>query len=87
MSRVFWFAVGAGSGVYAIVKARRAVERFTPSGIKDQVGALGYGVQLFGADVRSGMAERETALRQHLGLPDPGHHPPALTAGRERGSS
>ncbi len=66
MSRMFWFAVGAGSGVYAMVKSRRAAERFTPAGITDQVAALGHGVRLFGAEVHEGMAEHETQLPSRL---------------------
>lgn len=66
MSRVFWFAVGAGSGVYALVKTRRAAHRLTPEGVADQLGALGYGARLFHAEVRAGMAEREAELRGRL---------------------
>lgn len=72
MSRMFWFTVGAGSGVYAMLKTRRAAERFTPAGIADQLGALGHGVRLFSDEVRDGMAERETELRSRLELAQAG---------------
>jgi hypothetical protein len=88
MSRVFWFAVGAGSSVYAMVKTRRAAERFTPAGIADQLGALGFGARLFREEVAAGMHERESQLRERLAVLDPG--PPrhnAITSGRERGSN
>ena len=33
----FWFVAGAGVGVYAMVKARRAAEAFTPEGLRDRL--------------------------------------------------
>ncbi len=84
MSRVFWLAVGAGGGVYAMLKTRRLAERFTPTGIRDQVGAARFGLGVFGEEVHQGMAERETALRDQLGLLDPGQQTPALSARVER---
>jgi hypothetical protein len=87
VSRVFWFAVGAGSSVYAMVKTRRAVERFTASGIGDQVAALGVGVRLFREEVLVGMGEHEARLRERLAVPDAGHpRQNSITRGRERGS-
>ena len=80
MSRVFWFAVGAGSGVYAAVKSRRAARRLTPQDLGDQIGAAGVGLRLFADEVRAGMADKETPLRQQLGLPDPDNPRPALAA-------
>ena len=37
MNRGFWFVAGAGAGVYAMVKARRAAETFTPEGLRDRL--------------------------------------------------
>lgn len=71
MSRVFWFTVGAGSGVLAMVKTRRVAERFTPAGIRDQVAAAGFGLRLLGDEVRTGMAAHETRLRARLLTPHP----------------
>jgi Family of unknown function (DUF6167) len=86
MSRVFWFALGAGSGVYAMVKTRRAAERLTPSGIADQVGAVGHGFRLFGEEVRSAMVERETRLRARLALTDAERSaPPAIAPASREG--
>jgi hypothetical protein len=88
MSRVFWFALGAGSSVYAMVKTHRAAERFTPSGLGDQLGALGHGARLFRDEVAAGMNERESQLRERLALLDPGHpEQNAIPPGRERGST
>lgn len=67
MRRGFWFVAGAGAGVYVVVKARRAAEVFTPEGLRDRVSGLAVGAQLFADEVRSGMVERETELRDRLG--------------------
>jgi hypothetical protein len=66
--RGFWFVAGAGAGIYVMVRARRAVETFTPDGLRDRVAGLGVGAHLFADEVRAGMAERETELRERLGL-------------------
>jgi hypothetical protein len=66
--RGFWFVAGAGAGVYVMVRARRAAETFTPDGLRDRVAGLSVGAHLFAEEVRTGMAERETELRDRLGL-------------------
>ncbi len=66
--RVVWFAIGAGAGLYTSIRARRLARRMTPLGVADQIGALGVGVRAFTAEVRSGMAAREAAIAQELGL-------------------
>ena len=68
MRRGFWFVAGAGAGVYAMVRARRAAEALTPDGLRDRVSGLGVGAHLFAEEVRVGMTERETELRERLGL-------------------
>ncbi len=67
MMRGFWFVAGAGAGVYAMVKARRAAEAFTPEGLQDRVAGLGLGAHLFADEVRAGMSEKEAELRERLG--------------------
>ena len=79
MNRSFWFIAGAGAGVYAMVKARRAAETFTPEGLRDRLSGLSVGAQLFAEEVRTGMTEKETELRDRLGLALDG--PPALEGG------
>ena len=66
--RGFWFAAGAGVGVYAVLKARRAAEAFTPDGLQDRLSGLAVGLNLFADEVRAGMTEKETELRHRLGL-------------------
>ena len=66
MSRSLWFVAGAGVGVYAVTKARRVAEAFTPEGLADRLAGLAVGAHLFGEEVRAGMAEKETELRERL---------------------
>src|SRR3954468_12067564 len=68
MRRGFWFAAGAGAGIYVMVRARRAMDAFTPDGLRDRVAGLGVGAHLFAEEVRAGMTERETELRERFGL-------------------
>jgi hypothetical protein len=66
--RGLWFVLGAGAGVYAVTRARRAAEAFTPDGVRDRVAGLTLGAHLFGEELRTGMAAKETELRERLGL-------------------
>jgi hypothetical protein len=75
MNRAVWFAAGAGVGVYAVSKARRVAEVFTPEGLADRLSGLSVGLRLFGEEVRAGAAEKETDLRERLGLAPPGDTP------------
>lgn len=68
MSRALWFVAGAATSAYAITKARRAAEAFTPEGVRDRLAALSLGAQLFGDEVRTAAAAKETDLRERLGL-------------------
>ncbi|MCW2846274.1 MAG: hypothetical protein JWR90_248 [Marmoricola sp.] len=67
MNRSFWFVAGAGAGVYAMVRARRAAEVLTPEGLRDRMAGLGLGAHLFAEELRAGMDEKETELRERLG--------------------
>ena len=68
MMRAIWFAAGAGAGVYAVTKARRLAEAFTPEGLEDRLAGLAVGAHLFNEEVRTGMAEKERELRGRLEL-------------------
>lgn len=70
MRRGFWFLAGAGAGIYAVSKARRAAEAFTPDGLRDRLAGLTLGAHLFGDEVRAETHEAENELRArlHLGL-------------------
>lgn len=78
MSRGLWFVAGAGAGIYAVFRARRAAEVFTPEGMSDRIAGLGVGAHLFTEEFRAGRSEKETELRERLGLALDG--PPQLLA-------
>jgi diacylglycerol kinase family enzyme len=84
MSRAAWFVAGAGAGVYAMVKARRTAEALTPEGLADRLAGLSVGARLFGDEVRAGMQEKETELRDRLGLALHGTTTHQLTRGLDR---
>jgi hypothetical protein len=79
--RLFWFAAGLTTGVWATVKVGRAARRLTPGGLA--AGAAGRAVELggrarqFASDVRTGMTEREAELDDALGLRADRPHPSA----------
>lgn len=79
MKRLVWFAAGAGAGVYAVVRARRAAEVLTPEGLADRLAGLSLGVRLFRDEVATGMAEKESDLRERLGITLAGPHRPELS--------
>lgn len=79
MSRGIWFVAGAGAGIYAMTKARRAAESLTPEGLRDRWAGLTHGAHLFAQEVRTGSAEKEAELRERLGLERPAG-PPALAS-------
>jgi Family of unknown function (DUF6167) len=68
MSRGLWFVAGAGAGIYAVVRGRRAAEAFTADGMRDRLGAAAVGLRMFRDEVAQGKAEAETDLRERLGL-------------------
>jgi hypothetical protein len=78
VSRGAFFVAGAGVGVYAVLRARRVVEAFTPDGLADRLVGLSVGLHLFGAEVRAGMAEKENEVRDRLGRTSHGD-PPELS--------
>ena len=70
--RLFWFAAGITTGVWATVKVGRAARRLTPDGLAataaDRAAELGGRARQFAIDVRTGMTEREAELGQVLGI-------------------
>jgi hypothetical protein len=81
MSRGLWFVAGAGAGVYAMVRGRRAAEALTVDGLRDRWHGLAHGARLLREEVAQGQAEKETELRQRLGLVP---HGLSGTGGRHR---
>lgn len=89
MRRSFWFAAGAGASVYAMNRVNRLREAATTEGLKDRLGALALGARLFRDELAQGQAEKETELRERLGLapdmtPQLEARPPGPGAGRHR---
>lgn len=68
MRRGVWFLAGAGAGIYAMTRVRRAAEAFTPDGLRDRLAAVTLGAHLFGEEVRQEMTTKEAELRERLGL-------------------
>jgi hypothetical protein len=72
--RLFWFVIGAGVAVFVSVKIRGYIKKTSPEAIGRRVADSASGVSQsahgFVDRLRAGMAERETELRESLGLPD-----------------
>ena len=68
MRRGLWFVAGAGTGIYAMIRGRRAAEALTADGLRDRVGAAFVGARMFRDEVAQGRADAETDLRDRLGL-------------------
>jgi hypothetical protein len=85
MRRGFWFVAGAGAGVYAMVRGRRAAEALTVDGLRDRLGGLEVGARMFRDEVAQGRHEKETELRERYGLVPHGRH--QLEGGRHRAAA
>lgn len=68
MGRPLWFVAGAGVGVYAAARARRIADSLTADGLRDRLRGWQHGARLFAEEVHQGRTERETELREQLGL-------------------
>ena len=68
MRRGFWFVAGAGAGVYAVVRGRRAAEAFTAEGLTDRLQGWQHGARLIRDEFTAASNERETELRERYGL-------------------
>lgn len=72
--RLFWFAIGAGVAVFVSVKIRGYLKKTSPEAVGQRVAqsasSVSESARGFVDRLRAGMAERETELREMLGLPD-----------------
>jgi hypothetical protein len=68
MKRLFWTALGAAAGVYAMRKVGKAAEAYTPAGVASGLADFGEGLRELADAIREGMAEREAELRMALGI-------------------
>ncbi|MFC0598747.1 DUF6167 family protein [Streptomyces palmae] len=86
--RTFWFTTGVAAGVWATAKVNRKLAQLAPESLAaqaaDRAVLAGRRVKLFALDVRDGMADREAALRDALGLAAPPDPEPAADPGRPR---
>jgi hypothetical protein len=71
--RIFWFAIGAGVAVFVSVKIRGYLKKTSPEAVGERVAnsasSVSESARGFVDRLRAGMAERETELRETLGLP------------------
>jgi Family of unknown function (DUF6167) len=74
LRRLFWFAIGAGVAIFVSVRVRGYIKKTSPEAIGRRVAGSASGMSQsahgFVDRLRAGMAERETELRESLGLPD-----------------
>ncbi|MCW2708459.1 MAG: hypothetical protein QOD70_2630 [Frankiales bacterium] len=69
--RLFYIALGATAGVLLVRKLSQTAERLAPPKlVGGALDNLSDAIRQFGADVREGMTERESELREGLGLDD-----------------
>jgi Family of unknown function (DUF6167) len=72
--RILWFVLGAGVAIFISIKIRQYLKKARPEAIGQRVAESATGIsdsaRGFVDRVRAGMAERETELRETLGLPD-----------------
>jgi hypothetical protein len=64
--RTVWFVAGAAAGVYVTSKARAAAEALTVDGLHDRLTGWFAGARVLREEVRAGMTEKESELRDRL---------------------
>jgi hypothetical protein len=83
MRRGLWFIAGAGAGIYAVIRGRRAAEALTIDGLQDRLNGLAVGARLFREEVAEGRAEKETELREKFAVRPHGRHELGTAEGSE----
>ena len=78
-----WFVAGAGAGIYAVIRGRRAAEALTVDGLTDRLKGAQVGWQLFREEVATGKVEKESELRERFTLLPHGS-PKELEEGTDR---
>ena len=68
MRRLFWVAVGAAAGVYAVRKVQKTLHAYSPGSLADRAVGTGAGLKAFAEEVREAMAQREAELREALAM-------------------
>ena len=66
--RTAWFLAGGAAGVYATTKVRRAAEALSYDGVHDRLTGWFAGARVVRDELRAGVAEKESELRERLAL-------------------
>ncbi len=68
MKRIFWLVIGIAFGVYAVTRLKKRVQVLAPESLQESAAKVAAAIRHFGDEVREGMAERETELRDARGI-------------------
>jgi len=68
LKRIFWLVIGIAFGVYAVTRLKKRVQVLAPESLQESAAKVAAAIRHFGDEVREGMAERETELRDALGI-------------------
>lgn len=68
MKRIFWLIIGVAVGIYAVTRLKKRAQQLAPEGLQQSAEKMASAIRHFGDEVRAGMAERETELRDALGI-------------------
>jgi hypothetical protein len=68
VKRILWLIIGILVGVYAVTRLKKRAQALAPEGLQQSAEKVASAIRHFGDEVRAGMAERETELRDALGI-------------------
>ena len=68
IKRILWFVIGTAVGVYAVTRLKKRAQLLAPESLQASADKMASAIRHFGDEVRAGMAERETELRDALGI-------------------
>jgi F0F1-type ATP synthase membrane subunit a len=68
VKRIVWFIIGTLVGVYVVTRLKRRAQALAPESLQASAEKMASAIRHFGDEVRAGMAERETELRDALGI-------------------
>lgn len=68
MKRLIWFVIGTAVGIYAVTRLKKKAQVLAPESLQASAEKMASAIRHFGDEVRAGMAERETELRDALGI-------------------
>jgi hypothetical protein len=68
VKRIFWLVIGIAVGVYAVTRLKKRAQVLAPESLQESAAKVAAAIRHFGDEVRAGMAERETELRDALGI-------------------